>query len=183
MPTGNLFQVARVAPCSQICSIGRFRMTRAMDISSQPSLRLVFPEQGPTLDQARASRAIEIENHRAARLAQENDHDVRRILAIKAGQALEGGRAAILGPQHRRDLVRHGAKLGLRPFEANLIIAVVQDHARRGETPADAQPTLSIINRPAPAADTQAALRWYAAIASALAGTMFLIWWLLGENV
>lgn len=122
-----------------------------MDISSQPSLRLVIPEMGPTIAQSRARRSIENENLRAARLAYECDHDVRRILAIKTGLALEGGRAAILAPQLRRDLVQQGAKLGLRPFESNLIIAVVQDGARRGEPVAakDVQRSLEVIPSPA----------------------------------
>ncbi len=150
-----------------------------MDISSQPALRLVFPETGPSLTEARARRAIENENYRAARLAYEQDHDVRRILAIEASQALEGGRAAILAPQLRRDLVEHGAKLGLRPFEANLIIAVVQDGARRGEPvqAADVQRSLEVIPGPVKS-DTWNdpwtwARLWIAA--AALGGLMLLI--------
>lgn len=61
--------------------------------------------------------------------------DVRRIFALRASQCLEGGRAAILPPENRRVLISEARRFGLRAFEATLIIAIVQDGARRGELP------------------------------------------------
>lgn len=77
-----------------------------------------------------ATRAVTKENARAAALS---DDDARQLLAIKATQSLEGGRSAILRPEARRGLVDHAGKMGLRAFDANLVIAIVQDAARRGE--------------------------------------------------
>lgn len=93
--------------------------------------RLVFPDHGPNLVEAAQRRAIADENRAAASLSD----DVRRVLAITTAQALEGGRAAILRPDRRRKLVTTATRLGLRPFEANLVIAIVQDGARRGLAP------------------------------------------------
>lgn len=59
--------------------------------------------------------------------------DPRWVFAVLATKALEGGRAAILRPEARQRLLREAARMGLRPFDANLVIAVVQDGARSGE--------------------------------------------------
>lgn len=58
--------------------------------------------------------------------------DARWVFALQVAQALEGGRAAILNPDRRRQLVRAATKLGFREFDANLLIAVVQDGRRSG---------------------------------------------------
>lgn len=109
-------------------------------IRSTPAsgFRLVFPDRGPNLVEAGARQAVEEANRAAATLATpERGVDARRILALTTAQALEGGRAAILRPDRRRLLVSAAGRLGLRPFEANLVIAIVQDGARRGVSPAD----------------------------------------------
>jgi hypothetical protein len=59
--------------------------------------------------------------------------DARWVLALKVRHSLEGGKAALLTPAKRRDLVAAAVAAGLREFDANLVIAVVQDAARRGE--------------------------------------------------
>ncbi len=61
--------------------------------------------------------------------------DPRWAFAVRVAAALEGGRAAILRPEARERLLRTARLLGIRPFDAALIIAMVQDTARRGETP------------------------------------------------
>lgn len=115
-----------------------------MELSPQspkqsPAFRLVFPDHTPSLIEAQARHAVAEENRRAASLASANDPsagaDVRRIFALRASQMLEGGRAAIMPPESRRMLVGDARRFGLRAFEANLIIAIVQDGARRGEAP------------------------------------------------
>ena len=63
--------------------------------------------------------------------------DARLIMAARVAESLSGGKAAILRPERRVSLLRMATRLGIRPFDANLIIAVVQDSARRGETLAD----------------------------------------------
>ena len=116
---------------------------RAID-SGGPALRLVEDgEPGPNPNAlapaAQAAllareRAIARENHASSMLDPE---DARGIVASRAAEALEGGRAAILRPERRRRLVTLATRLGLRPFDANLIIAIVQDGARRGAPPHD----------------------------------------------
>lgn len=75
--------------------------------------------------------------------------DPRWVLAIRASQALQG---TILTLDHREKLVSLGKKLGLTAFDSNLILAVVQDQARRGnqpnQCPAAGEPQLRMIPLP-----------------------------------
>ncbi|MEM1165243.1 MAG: hypothetical protein AAGI30_03025 [Planctomycetota bacterium] len=117
-----------------------------------------------------AARAVSRENAAAARLSAT---DARWIMALRVYEQLEGGRSAILQPSKRRRLVEIGRALGLRPFDANLVIAVVQDAARRGETPASTKPhaTLSMVPgaaQPMHRADRGASWGFVAAVAAAL---------------
>lgn len=105
-----------------------------------PPLRLVRSAESSSIREADDARAVAHENTLAARLARrgaEADQDVREIFAQQAARVFEGGRAAILRPESRRLLVGDARRLGLRPFEANLIIAVAQDAARSGFSSSD----------------------------------------------
>ena len=97
------------------------------------------------LDRAREVREA---NEQAARL---DPADARDLLAARTAGALEGGRAAVLRPERRREIVGDAARLGLRAFDANLIIAIVQDGARRGEAHDDpgAAARLRLVRPPA----------------------------------
>lgn len=55
--------------------------------------------------------------------------DPRWVLAVRAGEQLQG---AVLPPEARERLLRLGRLLGLTTFDSNLVIAIVQDQARRG---------------------------------------------------
>lgn len=88
---------------------------------------------------------------RIAEVAKENlaasvlsPFDARLIFAQQVEANLEGGRAAILRPQRRRELVTQARRLGLRPFDANLVIAIVQDAAvhTRGPTAVHDEPNV-----------------------------------------
>ena len=59
--------------------------------------------------------------------------DPRWVLAIRTADLLEGD---VLSPQKRKKLLKLGKILNLTPFDANMIIAIVQDQARRGYAPA-----------------------------------------------
>lgn len=75
--------------------------------------------------------------------------DPRWVFAVRVRESLEG---AALPPQRRQALDRLADRLGLRPFDANLIIAIVQDHARRGLVLNDAaMRSLQMIAPPRPA--------------------------------
>lgn len=121
------------------------------DAGTNPPLRLVgekspVPVAGLTLDatpkrplrgrveRARASRAIASENAQAAKASREiAEGDARWVFAAKVGQTLQGGRLAALPADRRQKLIRLATKMGLRAFDANLVIAIVQDAVRTGK--------------------------------------------------
>ncbi len=160
-------------------------MSHALHELGSARLRLVVPNEGPTTEEVRARKAVEQENRRAAKLAYDESEDVRRVLAMKTAEVLEGGRAAILAPQHRRQLVRQGERFGMRPFEANLVIAVVQDAARRGDTLESEVVSRSLDVIPAPREGSSPwenrwmwARLWLASAALAGLMLMFLVDWI-----
>lgn len=61
--------------------------------------------------------------------------DPRWVLAVEVQRQIQGGRAAIVTPDTRHRLMLVGRRLGLRPFDTSLVIAILQDAARRGEDP------------------------------------------------
>lgn len=122
-------------------------------VRTVPALRLVNAQGVPVATTLRASHAEESEQtpdgrlaaslsaeRRARHVAAENQEaaglsalDPRWIFAVQVSKSLDGGRAAILSPERRQRLLGDAARLGLRLFDANLVIAVVQDGARTGE--------------------------------------------------
>lgn len=85
-----------------------------------------------------ARRRIARENTEAAGLDLE---DARLVFALRVSERLEGGRAAILTPESRQRLLGLSSRMGLEPFDASLVIAIVQDAARRGEGTEDPMTT------------------------------------------
>ena len=80
-----------------------------------------------------------------------NPDDARWVFAVRVSQLLEGGREAVLTPVRRRRLVTLAGAMGLRPFDANLVIAIVQDAVRSGKSvDASLEERLGLV-RPAPA--------------------------------
>lgn len=69
-------------------------------------------------------------------------NDPRWVLAIRTDEKLDG---MLLRPADREVLVRLGRVLGLNAFESNLVIAIVQDQARRGFGPRAAIDTLAFV--------------------------------------
>ena len=72
--------------------------------------------------------------------------DPRWMLAVQTRAKLQG---ALLSPADRQRLLEQGLTLGLTVFDANLIIAIVQDQARRGFTLERAASLLALIQKPA----------------------------------
>lgn len=111
----------------------------------------------------------------------EGPTDPRWVLAIRTAEQLQGD---ILAPQRRGELDRLGKLLGLSPFSVSLIIAIVQDQARRGYAPADC-PTagemqLRMVHLPGQKNRTLNPLRTAFAVATLLAIELVLIrWWIL----
>lgn len=128
-----------------------------------------------------AARDVAEANRAAAELSA---GDARSIFALRVSELLDGGRAAILTPENRRRLVDLGQRMGLRAFDANLVIAIVQDGARRGEKPDDAIADSPLRLIPV----GSKAIRWsqiiwplVAAGAIALGAVLALIAWIAGE--
>ena len=104
--------------------------------------------------------------------------DARWVLAVRVAERLEG---TMLDPESRERLVRLGKMLGLTPFDANLVIAIVQDRARRGipamHCPAAAAEQLATLTPPLGSpAQTRSLERWSPTRrAMVLAGVLTLI--------
>lgn len=97
----------------------------------------------------RARMSVAAENHAAS--AQEFDPtDPRWVLAVRTAGAIEGGRAAVLPPEARARLLGLATRLGLRPFDAHLVMAIVQDAARCGREVVadDTRGRLALVQRP-----------------------------------
>lgn len=147
------------------------------------SLRLVGAESAAERARRQEDAAREVaEANRAA--SELSAGDARFIFALRVGELLDGGRAAILTPENRRRLVDLGQRMGLRAFDANLVIAIVQDGARRGEAPQDVVEDSALRLIPA----RSSAWRWsqiawplIAASAIALGAVLVLIAWIVGD--
>lgn len=59
--------------------------------------------------------------------------DARFRFASEVARHLEGGKAAILRPERRDVLIASAVRDGILAFDANLVIALVQDATRRGD--------------------------------------------------
>jgi hypothetical protein len=86
--------------------------------------------------------------------------DPRWVLATRTAEQLEGD---VLPAEKRASLIRLCRLLGLSLFDANLVIAIVQDQARRGHAGAEiasvAEPQLSMVELPIAARVTGALRR------------------------
>ena len=144
--------------------------------SHHPHLRLVGRLDALDGAAQRAREAVAAENRAAQRNTSLDPTDPRWVLAARAYSQLQG---TALTFDRRAQLMRTARHLGVRPFDANLIIAIVQDRARRGEDLGEAAGTLAMIERPAKPRHSES-LRWAAAIATALVANALLIWWVVG---
>jgi len=113
--------------------------------------------------------------------------DPRWVLALRVAESLEG---TTLAPAKRARLIEMGRKFGLTAFDANLVIAVVQDQARRGHRPEVCprmgEPQLRMIAAPDrdDATRTRRARRWLrvgliVAVLSAM--ELLALWLILGR--
>jgi hypothetical protein len=120
--------------------------------------------------------AVIRENQSAAALEIE---DARLVFALRVSERLEGGRAAILRPEARHRLMELSSRMGLEPFDASLVIAIVQDAARRGEDAEDphTRGRLSLVR---PSRAERAAEGLLLPIATALALAMIILTVLVG---
>lgn len=79
----------------------------------------------------------------------EDVRDPRWVLAVRTASCLQG---SVLSPEKREHLLRVGRSMRLSAFDANLVIAVIQDQARRGQLahycPQAAAAQLAMIPKP-----------------------------------
>jgi len=143
-------------------AIPALRLVNILDAGAHPPL--------PSSDAVgRARRQIAAENHSASSLSVD---DARWAFAVTVSQSLEGGRTAALPPASRDRLLKVATRMGMRPFDANLVIAIVQDGARSGEGSLAAPVAGRLMLVRPPAAEARASI-WPQVIAvAALAAAM-----------
>lgn len=129
-----------------------------------------------------ARRRVASENHAAARL---DPHDARWAFAVRVTHTMEGGRSGILAPERRHRLVSQARAAGLREFDANLIIAIVQDSVRSGQAPLgpDTESRLTLVRPPSGSAGSARAPLVRVLVATVVAAAALLailIRWVLG---
>ena len=148
-------------------------------IEATTQLRLVGVSEASEGTAQRARQAVTAENRAAAANPDLDPTDPRWVLAVRAYSQLQG---SALTFDRRQQLMRTADGMGVRQFDANMIIAIVQDHARRGAPLSSAAGTVALLEPPARRRRDNGAvmLRWIAAITSAVGANAFLIWWLLG---
>ena len=95
----------------------------------------LMPDGAIAWPKAADDRPAVTSNPRAAAMGQPltGPADPRWVLALRTAESMEG---QILRPEKRERVLRVGRMLGLSPFDSNLVIAIVQDQARRGYAPA-----------------------------------------------
>lgn len=159
-----------------------------------PHLRLVGDDRTPQSEiarpatdlparlragQARAVRAVQRENQRAASNDDMDPTDPRWVFAARAFSQLDG---AALTADRREKLMRTAKVLGIRTFDASVIIAMVQDRARRGESLRDLTTTLKMIpiNQRESVGESSALWRWGAAIGCAILIAWLAARWIAG---
>jgi len=120
----------------------------------------------------RARKAAEEAVARENRFAAATPFDAHGVLAARTVEQLQGD---VLTPERRQQLSRLAGRIGVRPFDANLVIAVVQDRARRGESIDDLRPALRILEQANDAAADDAG-RWWLRTLLALAAASIIVY-------
>jgi|GEM_PF-1487419 len=139
--------------------------SRSGAASGQPRLRLVRDEEAVQASPVRR-QVIKKQVKNPMRQPLRGADDARWVLAVRAASALQG---SVLRPEHRERLMRVGRNLGLTPFDASLVIVIVQDQARRGYDaeycPTAGQPQLELVNPPQ--RPKRSALHWWSIVGCA----------------
>ena len=121
---------------------------------THPNLTLVpafAPEDArvrATRQLAETRRRIAIENRLASNATGLDVSKIEKIASphlVLAGRIAASLEGAVLPPERRQDLLRFSKSIGVREFDASLVIAVIQDRVRRGESVDDIVGPLEII--------------------------------------
>jgi hypothetical protein len=126
---------------------------------------------------ASSERLVRAANRDASQL---DALDARWVLAVRTTMSLQGGRAAILRPDDRRSLVTQAARMGLRPFDAALVIAIAQDAARSGEALSGSpQDRLAMVRPPSSTESISPGMLLFFAFGIGAVLFVLLKWWLM----
>ena len=128
---------------------------------ASPALRLT--DHGAA-DNSAARRAVASENHNASLNARLSPGDP--VWAF-ASQAMANMQGSILLPERRERLLQSAQRMGVQRFDANLVVALVQERARRGETIDPNDGVLSLVGMHCTHRDlapTRAWVLWVAAL-------------------
>lgn len=134
---------------------------------------------------AEARRSVARENVEAAHERTLDPCDPRWQVALEAARQMQG---PLLTFERRRTVLALAHRVGVRPFDTHLIIAAVQDRARRGERLVDAMPVVALTQAPERRPRTWivrmfAAFWPYAIVAGvAAAAHAAIAYWLLGPT-
>jgi len=111
---------------------------------AQPPLRLRRPpRQSLTLRFGQPVEPAEATTNDLSRpLKPLSSTDPRWVLAVRTSQVIQGD---VVTAADREQLLRAGSVMGLNAFESNLVIAIVQDQARRGQGIDTATPALQFV--------------------------------------
>lgn len=158
----------RAQPGAQLRAQPATVLRPALSIAPEHARRRTESDHATRLARA----AIERETRLASGMAAD---DARWVFARRVAENLDGGKAAILTPEKRRRLLATARRVGLRDFDASLVIALVQDGRRSGHGALNPQVEQSL-TMIAPAAKAREgagdALRFM--IAAAILGAMML---------
>jgi tellurite resistance protein len=102
--------------------------------------------------------------------------DPRWVLAMRVNESMQG---AVLPPERRQSLLRLGRVLGLTAFDSNLIIAIVQDRARRGETVVDGIDQLRLVSTRKHRHAARQRVNIAVAAITLVAAEAVILWWLI----
>ncbi len=128
----------RVAPSSTESTARKLLFRQQTDTPAPPTQRngrprlVRAPGDAPLAKQPKRPPAAARPDRHAIGAPISEPTDPRWVLAIRTSEYLEG---PILAPEKRETLINMGKAMGLTAFDANLIIAIVQDQARRGYAP------------------------------------------------
>lgn len=108
--------------------------------------------------------------------------DARWVFAVRVKREIQGGKAAIIAPESRKRLLKLASRLGLRNFDANLVIAIVQDDSRLYGTeipiPSEAAKGPLALIRPANVEATQTSSNIWLSIGASVGLAAFGVYWL-----
>jgi hypothetical protein len=120
------------------------RATRVRPAPFEADRSIAAPRRRATTD-----RDVARENLEAAHNRSLDPRDPRWRVALETAKLLEG---PLMTFERRRRVLAFAQSLGVRPFDTHLIIAAMQDRARRGEPLESAMPVIAMTGS-APSAD------------------------------